>query len=64
MTILSNGIVARCDQDWLGADPAGDAKVTALGEIWASLREARQAHRDGRWNESPLCAGCHEWHRP
>jgi hypothetical protein len=64
MTILSDGRVARCDQDWLGRGVAGDTKVSRLSEIWEGMSGLREAHAEKRWGELGLCDGCHEWHRP
>ncbi len=64
MTIHSDGRVALCDQDWLGRGSVGDARSTPLTEIWRAMRTVRDQHDGGRWDEQPLCAACHEWHRP
>ncbi len=64
MTILSDGRVAQCDQDWLGRACGGDADTTPLMEVWQAMRPSRQAHKTGRWGELALCGNCHEWHRP
>ena len=64
MTIHSDGRVALCDQDWLGRACVGDANTTPLAELWSATRTMRLAHDQGRWDESELCRGCHEWHRP
>ena len=64
MTILSDGTVPRCDQDWLGSDTIGDTKIASLMDIWRASRGVRESHVSGRWNEMAMCAGCHEWHRP
>lgn len=62
MTILSDGRVAGCDQDWLGgACVATDGR---LADAWAALMARRALHREGRHQELALCAGCTEWHRP
>lgn len=64
MTVLSDGRVALCDQDWLGRGSVGDATTTPLSEIWRVTRSLRQAHQDGQWDQLDLCKVCHEWHRP
>lgn len=64
MTILSNGFVAMCDQDWHGEDIAGDTRITPLIDIWHAMATKREAHQCGQWNELNLCSGCSEWHRP
>ena len=64
MSILSDGTVPRCDQDWLGSDTIGDTKIASLMDIWRGSRGSRESHVSGKWNEMAMCAGCHEWHRP
>ncbi len=64
MTILSDGRVAQCDQDWLGAAVGGDATATPLADIWQSMQATRRAHEQGQWDQLELCRKCHEWHRP
>ncbi len=64
MTVLSDGVVARCDQDWLGRAAGGDARVTGLAQIWAGMQGVRDAHAAGEWAGLSLCGGCSEWHRP
>jgi len=64
LTVLSNGCVAQCDQDWRGQAAAGDARREQLASIWQRAAGFRKAHQDGRWNELELCKNCHEWHRP
>ncbi len=62
MTILSDGRVAGCDQDWLGgASVADDGR---LAHAWHALMTRRALHHAGQYGELPLCAGCGEWHRP
>ncbi len=64
MSILSDGTVPRCDQDWQGEEIMGDTRIASLYEIWQQSQPMRQRHAHGRWNEMTSCAGCHEWHRP
>ena len=64
MTILSDGTVARCDQDWLGRAPLGDARARTLLEVWRNSSELAEAHDDRRWGELTICGQCVEWHRP
>ena len=63
MTILSNGRVAQCDQDWLGEGTGGNAAEADLSTIWKDTQNLRLAHAEGRWNEIGLCGGCRQWHR-
>ncbi|NBB83016.1 MAG: hypothetical protein GVY28_06370, partial [Alphaproteobacteria bacterium] len=62
MTILSNGRAARCDQDWTGEHGVGDATVTPLAELWASVQRIHADHHDQRF-DGP-CANCRQWYRP
>jgi len=64
MNIHSDGVVAQCDQDWLGRGALGDAKIALLEDIWTRAHDAAAAHRDGRFAELTLCGSCGEWHRP
>ncbi|MCC7204807.1 MAG: SPASM domain-containing protein [Phycisphaeraceae bacterium] len=65
MTILSDGRVALCDQDWTGEGAIGRMTPDgSLAEIWSRARQARRLHEEGRWDELPLCGGCGQWHRP
>jgi len=64
MTILSDGRVARCDQDWQGEAGVGDLSQMDINELWQRIGEVRSLHDDGRWDAEPMCAGCGEWHRP
>ncbi len=64
MTILSDGMVARCDQDWLARAPIGDTRAQTLMDIWQSSREVAEAHAAKRFSELTICGECGEWHRP
>lgn len=64
LTILSNGVVAQCDQDWLAARPLGDARAQGLSDIWLGARILREDHQAGRWNQHRLCSECRQWNRP
>lgn len=64
MTILSDGRVAQCDQDWHGAAALGDARLHTLEYIWRRGGEVAELHRAGRFAELTLCGACPEWHRP
>ncbi len=64
MTILSNGQVVLCDQDWQGKVAAGHVKNKSLLEIWQSMHHIREQQINGQWQAMPLCKKCHEWHRP
>lgn len=63
LTILSDGTVLQCDQDWRGEAPAGDAKIEPLTEACARIEALREQQAAGRFDASP-CGRCNEWHRP
>ncbi len=62
MTVHSDGLVPRCDQDWLAREPLGRIGDTALADLWQQLIELHAQHREG--NYPGICADCWEWHRP
>ena len=64
MTILSDGMVARCDQDWLSRAPIGDTRTRTLIDIWRDAKQLADAHAEQRWGELTICGECVEWHRP
>ncbi len=63
MSILSDGSVAQCDQDWQARGALGDVKITALAEIWQNVHQLAAAHEQGRYTELTLCGSCGDWHR-
>ncbi len=64
MSVLSDGTVALCDQDWQGRGALGDAKIESLADVWRKASGVAAAHREGRYAELTLCGSCGEWHRP
>ncbi len=62
MTILSDGTIAGCDQDWLGRAEAGNLNDTTLVAAWAKRQDVHAHHEAGRY--AGICAECREWHRP
>lgn len=65
MTVLSDGRVVSCEQDFLGRQTLGRIGENSLGEIWSGAMGAmRRDHADGQWNKHALCGACREWHRP
>ncbi len=64
MSILSDGMVALCDQDWQGRAPIGDTRSQTLIDIWRGSALFAEAHEQQRWSELTICGGCVEWHRP
>ena len=64
--ILADGQVALCDQDFNGRHTIGRIGEQSLEEIWhgEALTRVREAHRQERFDLTPLCNACNEWHRP
>ncbi len=65
-TILADGGMTLCDQDFVGVSTVGSLHETSLADLWQgeSLSAARAHHQAARYDELPLCAACNEWHRP
>ena len=67
VTVLADGRVLRCDQDFRGEFPVGRLEGGAsLEGFWRgeAMSRVRSCHAAGRFDEEPLCGGCEEWHRP
>ena len=67
VTILSDGTVVQCDQDWQGKAPLGkfDSNTVSLTQLWDNKGKALCASHDAMSIDSlELCGKCHEWHRP
>jgi radical SAM protein with 4Fe4S-binding SPASM domain len=64
--VLADGRVTMCDQDFQGRHALGRIGERTLEDIWRSdeFERVRSAHRQGRFDPTPLCATCGEWHRP
>ncbi len=64
-TVLSDGQVVGCDQDFQGRYVIGNLKDQSLARIWRGQRmqALRAAHRQGRYSGHPMCQMCDEWHR-
>jgi hypothetical protein len=64
--VLSDGRVTMCDQDFNGRHTVGRLGEQSLQEAWRGtvFQQTREAHRHGRFDPTPLCATCEEWHRP
>lgn len=65
LTILADGQVAMCSQDFTGQCVVGSVKEQNIADIWAgpTLTALRQAHRQGNFVVNDLCKNCKEWHR-
>ena len=65
-TVLADGRVVGCDQDFQAQYVLGDLNRQSLTEIWQGrqLNALREAHRAGAYSLHPMCEKCDEWHRP
>jgi len=65
-TILADGSVVVCDQDFRGRVVVGSVIRQSLREVWQgeAMQRIRQAHQKQDWEATELCATCEEWHRP
>ncbi len=65
-TVLADGQVLACDQDFLAARPVGSLHHSTLAAVWTgpAMEALRTAHGSGRFDVDALCARCAEWHRP
>lgn len=65
-TVLANGRLAVCDQDFTGRFPVSDLHDEGLGTVWLGevMSRARDRHRNGQFDATPLCTPCQDWHRP
>jgi len=66
MTVLADGRVLLCDQDFTGRFAVGNLAEQSLGACWrgAKMTGARGSHARGCFSAIELCARCDEWHRP
>jgi MoaA/NifB/PqqE/SkfB family radical SAM enzyme len=63
MVMGADGRVVQCCEDPQGRGIVGWFPRESLAEIWrgANLNALRQAHREGRYTASALCADCDGW---
>ena len=66
VTVLADGTVTFCEEDFNGLHPAGHLRDASLREIWQGERfdRLRSAHEAEDYGVNPLCSACKEWHRP
>jgi len=66
LTVLADGTVPRCEEDFRAEAPLGNAFEESIGSIWhgSGIEALRRAHRQGSVGEDSLCAACQEWFRP
>ena len=65
MTILADGNVVACEQDFQGRYLIGNVSEQTIGQLWhgEKINELRQAHNNGHFACNKLCDACEEWHR-
>lgn len=64
LTVLCDGSIVSCEEDMLGKQVIGRLGKDSIADAWLTKMEPlRRDHRDGRWDQHPLCATCREWHR-
>jgi radical SAM protein with 4Fe4S-binding SPASM domain len=63
ITILWNGDVVTCRQDFDGKYVLGNLKNQSFENILAyeKLEEIWKAQKNGKYNELHLCKNCNEW---
>jgi MoaA/NifB/PqqE/SkfB family radical SAM enzyme len=65
LTVLCDGRVVSCEQDFNGAQTLGRIGDDSIGNLWAGAAAAmNRDHAAGNWARHPVCASCKEWHRP
>jgi hypothetical protein len=64
LTILSDGRVVACEQDFSGREAMGRIGEKSINDIWMTGMSAlRRQHADANWKCNGLCAACKDWHR-
>ncbi len=65
-TVLADGRLATCDQDFAGRHTVGSLSESSLEDVWKCgfYENLRADHDAGGLTILPLCAACDEWHRP
>ena len=65
MTILCDGRIVSCEQDFLGKQVLGQIGMDSIQSVWSgSLAKLRKDHGSGNWQTHAVCAACSDWHRP
>ncbi|HEY3245016.1 MAG TPA: SPASM domain-containing protein [Phycisphaerae bacterium] len=65
-TILADGRITVCDQDYRGEHTIGCVTERPLRELWQAdlMQTVRNQHLARDFAATRFCAGCTEWHRP
>ncbi|MEM7626311.1 MAG: SPASM domain-containing protein [Planctomycetota bacterium] len=58
LTVLSDGTVTLCGQDWLGRAALGNVRDAPLLDLW---RRAAELDLPGETDDSPVCRRCRDW---
>ena len=60
LIILSDGTATLCPRDMKKRYVIGNVNEQTVSEIWTGerMQHARDLHREGRFNELPLCGNC------
>ena len=65
ITVLSDGQVVACEQDFLARQALGRIGKDCIESIWTGgMAALRRDHADGHWTRQALCRACKDWHRP
>jgi hypothetical protein len=65
LTVLCDGQVVSCEQDFLGRAALGRIGQNSIESIWTGgMAALRRDHAGGRWQRQALCRACKDWHRP
>ncbi|MCF7958588.1 MAG: SPASM domain-containing protein [Phycisphaerae bacterium] len=65
LTILADGSIPLCSQDYAGQLTFDTVKNSAIRSIWLSetMENLRNAHNQNTFTTNQLCQNCKEWHR-
>ncbi|MFI4860529.1 MAG: SPASM domain-containing protein [Phycisphaerales bacterium JB063] len=61
LTVLSDGRVTLCAQDWLGRAALGNIEATPLHEIWHNAAHTAAGVLDQAPEDRPICPRCQDW---
>jgi len=66
LTILADGTVPICDQDFQGRLSVGSIATDSLLKLWQTgpIDQLREAQLEAQYDTNELCLACRQWHRP
>lgn len=65
LTVLSDGQIAKCEEDPLARETVGRVGDVSMKDLWAGpMEQLRDRHRNGQQDQCGSCQSCREWHRP